>query len=363
MIDLKEVFIKYPRSFETHAKLISLLRDLFPQKRKEINLIINAYDLDIPNRLKSSQELDSILLNSLIKSMYDEYGLEKKACEDSILCWAKLYGLTIAENEESENKSISESTEDYQLDSLKYTEKNKQKNSYNMPHESEHEKSDDILDFEYVILDDNHISIKKYIGAKTGTIVVPAKLKERYVVCIEESAFEGIKNIDQIILPNGIKSIERRAFADSTIIEIVLPNTVNRIGELAFSGCKYLKHIQLSRNLNILPTKLFWWCTSLENITIPENVVKIFDNAFNNCFALRIIELNKSLISLDSLAFYGCKSLQSILLPKSLQSIGEHILGNEQEHITVMCYNNSAAYVYAKKMRYRVQTVEDNTDA
>lgn len=361
MIDLNEVYIKYPRSFETRAKLVSLLRDLFPQNRKEINLIINAYDLGIPNRLKNSQQLDLILLNSLIKCMYDEYGLERKACEDSILCWANIYGLTIAKNEESENTSIRESIETNQLNNIEFTE-HKKRNNYDIFHEGEYERFDVILDYEFVILNNDCISIKKYIGSKTGTIVVPAKLKERHVVCIEESAFEGIKNTDHIILPYGIKTIERRAFADSSIIEMILPNTVNRIGELAFSGCKYLKHIQLSSNLNILPTKIFWWCTSLESITIPENVVKIFDNAFNNCFALSIIKLNKSLISLGSLTFYGCKSLKSILLPKSLQSIGEHILGNEQEHITVLCNFNSVAYEYAKKMRYRIQTVENNTE-
>ncbi len=65
-----------------------------------------------------------------------------------------------------------------------------------------------------------------------GTLTLPAALK-----IIEEEAFCGNTSISRVIVPEGATTIEARAFADSSLTEIVLPSTLSSIDPNAFSGC------------------------------------------------------------------------------------------------------------------------------
>ena len=54
----------------------------------------------------------------------------------------------------------------------------------------------------------------------------------------------ALTNIKEVVLPDGLVTIEERAFHSNTgIKEIILPNTVEIIGERAFQGCSSLEKI------------------------------------------------------------------------------------------------------------------------
>ena len=65
------------------------------------------------------------------------------------------------------------------------------------------------------------------------------------MTAIGEGAFEDV-NIDNIIIPDGVKSIGSCAFGSSGTHNITLPESVNEIDMLSFSNCTklniYLKH-------------------------------------------------------------------------------------------------------------------------
>lgn len=54
---------------------------------------------------------------------------------------------------------------------------------------------------------------------------------------IETEAFCGTETIEEIVLPEGIERIERRAFADSAVTAAYLPASLAYIADDAFSGC------------------------------------------------------------------------------------------------------------------------------
>lgn len=72
-------------------------------------------------------------------------------------------------------------------------------------------------------------------AAYAEELVLPSDL-----LAIEEQAFYGDSSLDTVVLPEGIQTIGRRAFAHSSIKEINLPRSLKSIAENAFVGCDQL---------------------------------------------------------------------------------------------------------------------------
>ncbi|MBQ8298002.1 MAG: leucine-rich repeat protein [Ruminococcus sp.] len=77
------------------------------------------------------------------------------------------------------------------------------------------------------------------------------------------------------------------AFYQNQASEIVIPDTVTRIGDIAFSECTNLKTINLPASLTEINNQAFAGCTSLEKITIPAGVETIGEEAFYGCTSLK----------------------------------------------------------------------------
>ena len=55
---------------------------------------------------------------------------------------------------------------------------------------------------------------------------------------IEEEAFAGISALRCVKIPDGLSKIESRAFADTGLVLIHIPDSVTMIAEDAFTGCE-----------------------------------------------------------------------------------------------------------------------------
>ena len=101
------------------------------------------------------------------------------------------------------------------------------------------------------------------------------------------------KNIKEIIIEDGIKSVGAAAFKNySDVKKITLPDSLELINEEAFYGCSSLEEIEIPCNVK---SAAFANCQSLQTITIKEGVSTIEGNqdlyeglngAFDNCSAL-----------------------------------------------------------------------------
>ena len=69
------------------------------------------------------------------------------------------------------------------------------------------------------------------VMAAANVLTMPSALK-----VIEEEAFCGDTSIDKVVLPEGTTEIRARAFANSTLSEINLPDSLTYIDETAFDG-------------------------------------------------------------------------------------------------------------------------------
>ena len=86
--------------------------------------------------------------------------------------------------------------------------------------------------------------------------------------------------VEKGTVPDGIRIIGPGAFYGSFFEEIILPDTVEEIGDHAFAYSRFLKKCILPSHLRIIPPKTFYYCLSLEETGIPEGTISIGDYAF-----------------------------------------------------------------------------------
>ncbi len=163
-----------------------------------------------------------------------------------------------------------------------------------------------------------------------------------YVIADQKATVLSCRSTDEkIVIPDTlggypVTAIENDAFhrAQRTLAEVVLPDSIETIGDYAFSGCNRLTGIQLSANLK-----------------------HIGEGAFNDCLALTELTLPDGLEVIESDAFNGCVSLQDISFPKHLKKIGVPSLED-----TLWYYERPEGLLYIGNILYQYKgNMPDNT--
>lgn len=116
---------------------------------------------------------------------------------------------------------------------------------------------------------------------------------------IPSYAFANFDNINTVILPNSLVSIENSAFEKSGISRISIPNSVTSIGNSAFFFTYSLEYVYLPNNLKTISYSLFR-CSALEYISIPSSVTEIKGLAFSKCENLRFLEIPASITTIET---------------------------------------------------------------
>ena len=98
---------------------------------------------------------------------------------------------------------------------------------------------------------------------------------------------------------------------------VVIPDSVDTIGNEAFRDCLSIKEVTISPNVVEIENSAFWGCSNLEKIDINQNKLKrIGVEAFFECTSLKSIYIPKNVNDIGFNAFGSCKSLDSIIVDK-----------------------------------------------
>ena len=144
--------------------------------------------------------------------------------------------------------------------------------------------------------------------ANLENIILPDDLTE-----IADIAFYGCTNLKDINLPSTLTSVGSYAFRNCASLErVTLPNSVLSLGSEAFAGCTSLTYAKLGNGITQLPNYVFDGCTNLVTVSLGDNLTSIGGYAFNNCYALVNIRIPSSVASIGDSAFCNCKSLVSV---------------------------------------------------
>ncbi|MBQ7761873.1 MAG: leucine-rich repeat domain-containing protein [Clostridia bacterium] len=132
-----------------------------------------------------------------------------------------------------------------------------------------------------------------------------------------------LENLVSVTLTDG-KAIESGYFKDLSLLEYVsLPDSIEEIGEYAFSGCSALKQVEMPKELDELGVGAFENCESLEGISVPYGVTEVEERAFSGCESLKWVQLSEKISKIGDYAFFGCESLEKIQVPYRVRIIGK----------------------------------------
>lgn len=147
------------------------------------------------------------------------------------------------------------------------------------------------------------------------------------VTGIGEEAFDGCKDLKNVILPKFIKTIDKKAFNNcSNLCSIEINEStcqLSMIENRAFYGCTRLKNFDIPQSVTKIGSGAFYY-SGLQSISIPSNVKFIDDFAFAGCHDLSGLVLQNGLDSIGDYAFVECDNLTSISIPGSVLSIGKY---------------------------------------
>ena len=205
------------------------------------------------------------------------------------------------------------------------------------------------------------------------SVTLPSGLEE-----IAEEAFSYNK-LSAVTLPTQLKTLGDNAFSNNNLKEVTLPSHLEVLGtafvdnsELskitfseglkeirgafysslsAFSGTS-IKSVVLPKSLEKIGDGAFYDLKGLANISIPENVTSIGNEAFYNT-GLTSIDLPANLKTIGRFAFSGTK-LKKVVLPSRVETIGDHafsIDSLESVHIprslkSISSYSSTTSYIY-----------------
>ena len=261
-------------------------------------------------------------------------------------------------------------------------------------------------DWEYVVLDDDTISLTKYNGGG-GTVTIPSSFEDKDVVSFG-TIFKGNKNIAKVIIPDTITSIADNAFNNCTnLTGVTIGSGVKNIGDNAFYNCYSITSIAFPSGLTNIGNYAFYDCYSIKSLAIPGSVKAIGDYAFarkdyynyvgskeppqqigmytiydsgsyswGKCMSISNVAFEEGLERIGSHSFYNCFNLKSVSVPKSVISIKESAFGmtwyettgvsasgrkgweERVKGFTINCYKDSIANVIAKSSVFKYNLID-----
>lgn len=141
---------------------------------------------------------------------------------------------------------------------------------------------------------------------------------------------------------------------NTSLVSVLLPQTVTTIRQYAFRGCTKLKYINLE-NLQYLIITCFQGCSSLSSVTIKD-IRSLENNVFQNCTNLTKVNLISTVsLGIGNSVFQGCSSLKTVAIPTTTTSIGNYCFYNctnleELNLPQTITYLGATCFRYCRKL-------------
>lgn len=181
------------------------------------------------------------------------------------------------------------------------------------------------------------------------------------ITSLPTKAFYNSTNVTHLILPKTLTEITDSEFYHSNLVAIKIMSNVLTIGPSAFGNCTSLEYVTFENNSGLKTIcggasgdsnfGAFYGCTALTSIIVPASVETIGQTAFKDCTSLSsvIFERNSKLKTIAGSAFgssyygafYGCTALKSIVIPASVETIGQTAFKDCTSLLSVIFEDNS----------------------
>lgn len=156
--------------------------------------------------------------------------------------------------------------------------------------------------------------------------------------------YDGKTSEGEIEIPSRlggypVTALAKSALAGTDFTKVVLPDTLEKIGDYAFSACSKLREITIPASVEALGNGVFTQCDALEEFSIDlanpylketNHVIYTADGKTLVAAAGRTderIAVPLTVEKIQSYAFYNCDTLKAITIPESVRELGEGCFG------------------------------------
>lgn len=147
-------------------------------------------------------------------------------------------------------------------------------------------------------------------------IVLPDSLEN-----IGQSAFYRCNDLQEIVIPEKVKSVNDYTFYDCyQLKKVSFPPTLEAIKYHAFANAHMLSDLILPDSLNQLGEYAFYYNYELDSLIIPQKVTAIQYAAFHDCRKLKYVKFPDKLTLIRNYAFQNCP-IDTLIFPTTLQTI------------------------------------------
>ncbi len=172
---------------------------------------------------------------------------------------------------------------------------------------------------------------------------------------IPEETFANCTTLEKIIIPEGIKKIEKNAFSNSNnltsiklpasveVVENSLPRSekltsagptgssadiefgwTEKIPDNAFYGHSALTSVNLPKSISVIGKYAFYGCSKLEEIILPDSLTSMGENAFYKCTKLKSVTIPEGMNTISRSAFGESKNIESVVIPLGVKKINDY---------------------------------------
>ncbi len=252
----------------------------------------------------------------------------------------------------------------------------------------------DILNYLTYEINDGEVTITDCDSSISGDVVIPDTIEGYPVTTIGDFAFNNSYNLLNIKIPASVESMNYFSFSttscvianitvadenkfyssdeygvlfnkDKTLLitypignsrtEYTIPDSVERIGEYAFSFCNF-DCIIISDSVKTISDNAFANCY-FDNIIIPNSVTSIGAYAFEYC-NLDSIEIPDSVTSIGQNAFRNCSNLTRIEIPDSVTFIDSSAFNDTAYYNNEENWTDGVLYIE----KHLIQVKDDVTE-
>jgi hypothetical protein len=164
-------------------------------------------------------------------------------------------------------------------------------------------------------------------------IHLPARLKHIGYAALNNNTMRNLE------LPEGVETIEGRAFHGLSKKSLVIPESVRRIDPFAFEFI-LVDTLDIRPLLDSIPSCAFYSSQSLVKLILPPTIKRIGRSAFYECYRLKDCLLPDGLEEIEAWALAGADNMKEWHIPASVRKI-------DWAAFSVPNFSSHTVYMYA----------------
>lgn len=152
-------------------------------------------------------------------------------------------------------------------------------------------------------------------GTEIKDLVIPDS-----VTSIGNLAFSGCCGLTSVNIPSSVLHIGSKAFSCNDLTSVTIPG-IFKLADV-FPYDTEISSLFISNGSSSICDLAFKDCKGILSVAIPNSVTSIGNEAFSGCSSLKSVDMGNGIISIGTNAFKNCSGLLSVTIPNSVTSIG-----------------------------------------